>query len=82
MLHLPHASQLTCFRHLQQNAEQYLKDKQFPVTAVKEYIFGWRESDDTVHEGLVDSSNVEKFKEHLSLIADQQMEFFGESCLF
>ena len=39
----PHASQLRCFRHLQQNVETYLRDKQFPQNAINEYtreIFG------------------------------------------
>ena len=37
------AAYIHCFRHLQQNVEMHLHDKQFPVTAVKAYahdIFG------------------------------------------
>ena len=34
----PHASQLRCFRHLQQNEEQHLRDNQFPSGVVKEFI--------------------------------------------
>ena len=40
----PQAHQLHCFRHLQRNIEAHLHDKQFPETAVKDYvhdIFGY-----------------------------------------
>ena len=60
----PHASQLRCFRHLQQNVETYLRDKQFPQNAINEYtqeIFGFVDSDNAVHEGLVDSYTSEEF---------------------
>ena len=70
----PHASQLRCFRHLQQNVEQHLRDNHFPTTAVKQYIhdiFGWQESDGTVQEGLVDSFNADQFCEQLSLLSDK-----------
>ena len=64
----PYASQLRCFRHLQQNLETHLKDNQFPSNVIKEYIheiFGWVDTDGTVHEGLVDSYTVEDFDQHL-----------------
>ena len=56
----PHASQLRCFRHLQQNIESCLRDKQFPQNAITEYTwenFGFVNSDDVVHEGLVDPTH-------------------------
>ena len=74
MLSFPRATQLRCFRHLQQDVEGHLKDNHFPDTAVKEYIhdlFGWQESDGTVHEGLVDSCNAEQFNKNLRLLADK-----------
>ena len=61
---LPHASQLRCFRYLQQNIQSYLREKQFPQNAITEYtqeIFGFVNSDDVVHEGLVDSYISEDF---------------------
>ena len=65
----PYASQLRCFRHLQQNLEANLKDKHFPAKVVNEYIrevFGWADTDGTVHEGLVDSYTAEDFDQHLA----------------
>jgi len=70
----PRASQSRCFRHLQQNIERHLKDNHFPDATIKEYIcdiFGWHESDGTVHEGLVDSCNSEQFADNLHLLADK-----------
>ena len=67
----PHASQLRCFRHLQQNVETYLRDKQFPQNAINEYIqeiFGFVNSDNTVHEGLVDSYTSEEFDASLQAL--------------
>ena len=67
----PHASQLRCFRHLQQNVETYLRDKQFPQSAINEYtqeIFGFVDSDNTVHEGLVDSYTSEEFDVRLQAL--------------
>ena len=66
-----HASQVRCFRHLQQNVEQHLRDNQFPLGVVKEFIqdiFGWRESDGTVHEGLVDCCSADDFNGKLQLL--------------
>ena len=67
----PHASQLRCFRHLQQNVEMYLRDKQFPQSAITEYtreIFGYVDSESTVHEGLVDSFTSLDFDERLQAL--------------
>lgn len=53
----PHACQLQCFRHLQQNVESHLRDRQFPQCFVKKYvhdIFGYTDPDGIYHEGLVD----------------------------
>ena len=63
----PYASQLRCFRHLQQNLETHLRDNQFPPNVINEYIhevFGWGDTDGTVHEGLVNSYTVEDFDQH------------------
>ena len=75
-----HASQVRCFHHLQQNVEQHLRDNQFPLGVVKEFIqdiFGWRESDGTVHEGLVDCCSADDFNGKLQLPKDfsEEMAF-------
>ena len=54
-----HAAHVRCFRHMQQNIEMSLRDRQFPSCAVKKYtrdIFGWTDSSGMYHEGLVDSA--------------------------
>ncbi len=59
----PQAAHVRCFRHLQQNIEQHLREEQFPPAAIKMIvgdIFG-RTSDGIYNEGLVDSSDMESF---------------------
>ena len=80
----PHASQVRCFRHLQQNVEQHLRENQFPSGVVKEYIqdiFGWCDSEGIVHEGivhegivhegLVDCCSADDFNSKLHLIKEK-----------
>ena len=60
----PQAAHVRCFRHLQQNVESHLREKQFPSDAVKEYthdIFGWTDSGGIYHEGLVDFPDITAF---------------------
>ena len=67
----PHASQLRCFRHLQQNIETYLRDKQFPQNAISEYtreIFGFVDPGNAVHEGLMDSYMSDEFDASLEAL--------------
>jgi len=69
-----HASQLRCFRHLQQNVGAYHRGKQFSQNAIIEYIqeiCGFTDSDNTVHEGLVDSYTSEDFDVHLQALEAQ-----------
>ena len=57
-------SYVGCFRHLQQNFEMHLRDQHFPPSVVKKYthhIFGWSETDELYHEGLVDCRDIESF---------------------
>lgn len=49
----PHACQLQCFHHLQQNIESHLHDWQFPQCFVHN-MFGYIDQDGIYHEGLVD----------------------------
>ena len=54
--------------------EQHLRDNQFPSGVVKELIqdiFGWRESDGTVHEGLVDCCSTDDFNGKLHLLKEK-----------
>ena len=65
----PHACQLQCFRHLQQNIESHLHDQQFPQSVAKEYvhdILGYTDSDGVYHEGLVDCRDTEAFEDLLT----------------
>ena len=60
----PHVSHIRCFRHLQQNIEMHLRDREFPPSVVKKYthdISGWSETDGSYHEGLVDCRDIESF---------------------
>lgn len=75
----PQASHIRCFRHLQQNIEMHLRDKQFPQKTIKEYIhdiFGWAETNSTYHEGLVDSVDAISFDTSLATLESKwnQME--------
>ena len=65
----PQSALQRCFRHLQQNIEQFLCEEQFPPAIIKLLvgdIFGSSYSDNTYHEGLVDSCDAETFDAQLS----------------
>ena len=65
----PQAAHVRCFRHLQQNIEQHLREEQFPPAAIKLIvgdIFGHTYSDGTYNEGLVDSCDPETFDAQLA----------------
>lgn len=69
----PHASQLRCFRHLQQNIEAHLRDKHFPTSTALKYvheIFGWTDHDGCRHKGLVDCFNAEAFDTQLKSLEE------------
>ena len=64
----PQAAHVRCFRHLQQNIEQHLREEQFSPAIIKLLvgdIFGYTYSDGTYHEGLVDSCDAETFDAQL-----------------
>ena len=65
---------IRCFRHLQQNIEMHLHDKQFPVATIKEHahdIFGWSETNGVYHEGLVDCSDISSFDDTLESLKER-----------
>lgn len=67
---LPHAHQLQCFCHLQQNIKSHLRDQQFPKNAAEKYvhnIFGYTNSDGVYHEGLLDCLDAEAFERIMSM---------------
>ena len=60
----PQAAHVRCFRHLQQNIKQHLREEQFSLAIIKLLVgdtFGYTQSDGTYHEGLVDSCDAETF---------------------
>ena len=64
----PQAAHVRCFRHLQQNIERHLRDQQFPSPIIKVFvrdIFGWKDTDGSYYEGLVDSCDIVKFDRDL-----------------
>lgn len=64
MRNFPEATQVRCFRHLQQNIESHLREHKFSAGIITQYvhdIFGWRDAEGTYHEGLVDSNNISDF---------------------
>ena len=68
------AAHIRCFRHLQQNIEMHLYDKQFPVATIKEYahdMFGWSETNGVYHEGLVDCSDISSFDDTLESLKER-----------
>ena len=70
----PQAAHVRCFRHLQQNIEQHLREEQFPPTVIKLLvgdIFGCSHSDSTYHEGLVDSCDTQTFDAQLVALKDK-----------
>ena len=74
LCNLSQAAYICCFRHLQQNIEIHLHDKQFPVAAVKEYahdIFGWSKTNGVYHECLVDCSDISSFDNTLESLKER-----------
>lgn len=74
MRSFPEAAQIRCFRHLQQNIESHLREHKFSANAITQYvkdIFGWRDADDTYHEGLVDSESINGFNTTLLQLKDK-----------
>ena len=70
----PQAAHVRCFRHLQQNVEMHLRNEQFSQSVIKEYIhdiFGWRESNGTYHEGLVDCFDIQNFDQQLTALKER-----------
>ena len=59
--YFPQTAHIQCFRHLQQNIEKYLCEKQFPPTVIKLLVGDIFKSDGTYHEELVDSRDAQTF---------------------
>ena len=67
----PQAAHVRCFRHLQQNIERHLREKQFPADTIREYnhdVFG---SGGTYHEGLVDCPDISAFNSAIEALEER-----------